>query len=236
VQTKTTQRNIFASHNSAVKYCSVYNSGKFSSLHLQGNPNANPIPAVPAIAAPNFMCDCKLLFTRCCPSNKPDMEEYNFLVGITSDDLGSLDDILSECINRLVSQNKFSIAPRNNSKDARNLEWNRRWNREPLISLLADNFSMTQENFSSSIARFKDLITRLNIGEINLSSKKDTEARDAFNQNSNSIFNQNAGAKKPAKKDSANKQAKKAATKKVTAKKDTKKTTKSKTAAKKTTK
>lgn len=47
--------------------------------------------------------------------------------------------------------------------------------------------------------------------------------------------NQNAGAKKPAKKDSVNKQSKKADAKKLTAKKDAKKTTKSKTAAKKKT-
>ena len=46
---------------------------------------------------------------------------------------------------------------------------------------------------------------------------------------------QNAGAKKPAKKDSVNKQSKKADAKKLTAKKDAKKTTKTKTAAKKKT-
>lgn len=67
----------------------------------------------------------------------------------------------------------------------------------------------------------------------NLSSKSQGFSGESAASKKNS--NQNAGAKKPAKKESVSKQSKKADAKKLTVKKDAKKTTKSKTAAKKKT-
>jgi len=123
------------------------------------------------------------------------------------------------------------------------------WCLSPEVSIHSKEFIINREHNSRNWIR-KSIIgqnlqsnsgakaaTSKNGNSLSLKNNRVSKSNGASGEIAKSLqdFKQNAGAKKPAKKDSVNKQSKKADTKKLNSKKDAKKNIKSKTSAKKKT-